>query len=61
MYSKTAETYPQATFTVLVALFGLAWIASWFITPGLSAEGVEEDVNRRQGEEGETERLFASS
>ncbi|KAJ6257592.1 hypothetical protein Dda_7377 [Drechslerella dactyloides] len=61
IYYKTAETYPQATFTVLVALFVCAWVASWFITPHIAVEGAEEAVEREDGDTAESQPLVARS
>ncbi|KAK6505680.1 hypothetical protein TWF481_007573 [Arthrobotrys musiformis] len=52
IYSRTAKTYPQAVFIVLVVLFAIAWLAAWFITPYIAADGVGD------GDEA-VERLFA--
>ncbi|KAK6335916.1 hypothetical protein TWF730_003290 [Orbilia blumenaviensis] len=50
IYSKTAKTYPQAVFIVLVALFMVAWLGAWFITPHVAVDGVGDEA---------VERLFA--
>ncbi|KAK6504291.1 hypothetical protein TWF506_002495 [Arthrobotrys conoides] len=50
IYSKTAKTYPQSVFVVLVVLFMLAWLGSWFITPYVAVDGVGDEA---------IERLFA--
>ncbi|KAK6336251.1 hypothetical protein TWF696_001812 [Orbilia brochopaga] len=61
IYYKTAESYPQATFTVLVGLFMCAWVAAWFITPHIAVEGAEEAVERDDGESAESQPLVARS
>ncbi|RVD84596.1 uncharacterized protein DFL_006337 [Arthrobotrys flagrans] len=50
IYSKTAKTYPQAVFIVLVVLFMVAWLGAWFITPYIAVDGVGDEA---------IERLFA--
>ncbi|KAK6532837.1 hypothetical protein TWF281_007008 [Arthrobotrys megalospora] len=52
IYSETAKTYPQAVFIVLVALFMVAWLGAWFITPYVAVDGVgDEAVERLFSEE----------
>ncbi|KAF3205772.1 hypothetical protein TWF106_008181 [Orbilia oligospora] len=50
IYSKTAKTYPQSVFVVLVVLFVIAWLGAWFITPYVAVDGVGDEA---------VERLFA--
>ncbi|EPS45649.1 hypothetical protein H072_354 [Dactylellina haptotyla CBS 200.50] len=61
IYYNTAETYPQAVFTVLVAIFGVAWLASWLITPYISVEGVADDDEQESAEPEENEPLVGRS
>ncbi|KAF3907812.1 hypothetical protein ABW21_db0209230 [Orbilia brochopaga] len=61
IYYKTAESYPQATFAVLVGVFLCAWAAAWFITPHIAVEGAEEVVERESGDTAESQPLVARS
>ncbi|KAK6342974.1 hypothetical protein TWF718_008352 [Orbilia javanica] len=66
IYAKTAKTYPQAVFIVLIALFMVAWVGSWFVTPHIAVDGVDDEAVERlfaeeRGELDESEPLVGRS
>jgi MFS family permease len=59
IFSATAKGFPQAVFVCLAATFGLAWLCSWMIRPGVFWDvdkANEPDVSARTEGEGQERR-----
>lgn len=53
IFSATAKGFPQAVFVCLAATFGLAWMGSWMIRPGVfwdADKADEPDVSATEGD-----------
>jgi hypothetical protein len=59
IFSATAKGFPQAVFVCLAATFGLAWLGSWMIRPGVywdADKANEPDASARTEGDGQQRR-----
>jgi len=48
IYAATVGKFDQTVFIILTSLFGVAWIISWLVRPGVRLPEVEAEYRRRE-------------